>query len=172
LLLGVTRALHIKIHLQDLEEEAAAVEQPNKHFHVDKTNILNSKLILQSFLDFLGKNGVEHYSDFLNNTFLRLVSTVHPNETERNVNLMHYTSVLEKYIDWKKESESIATLNTSAPEYKIRRESLNQLRRAIKAEIEGAWQSNQRRKVAITVENEARRLLERYRVIFRVRYTV
>lgn len=66
----------------------------------------------------------------------RLVSTVHPNETERNVNLMHYNSVLGKYIDWKKEYESIAELSPSAPEYRIRRESLNQLRRAIKAEIE------------------------------------
>jgi hypothetical protein len=32
-----------------------------------------------------------------------------------------------------------------APEYRIRRESLNQLRRAIKAEIEGVWQSDQMR---------------------------
>jgi phosphoenolpyruvate carboxylase len=118
-------------------------------------------------LDYLRQHGVEAFSAFINETVIRLVSTVHPNETERNVNLMHYTNVLEKYIDWKKDFESIAHLDPSAPEYRIRREKLNQTRRAIKAEIEGVWQANQRRRDAIPVDSEARRLLERYRIIFR-----
>jgi phosphoenolpyruvate carboxylase len=80
---------------------------------------------------------------------------------------MHYTNVLDKYIEWKKDFESIANLDPSAPEYRIRREKLNQTRRAIKAEIEGVWQANQRRRDAIPVDSEARRLLERYRIIFR-----
>src|SRR5690606_11572832 len=45
--------------------------------------------------------------------------------------------------------------------------SLNQLRRAIKAEMEGVWQSDQMRREPIPVESEALRILERYRVIFK-----
>jgi phosphoenolpyruvate carboxylase len=102
-------------------------------------DILESKLILQSYLDYLRNNGPDKFGEFVNNTLLRLVSTVHPNETERTTNLMHYTSVLEKYFEWKKDYQSIQTLPTRSAEYKIRREKLNQLRRAIKAEIEGLW---------------------------------
>ncbi len=148
-------------------------------------DILESKLILQSYLDYLRNNGPDKFGEFVNNTLLRLISTVHPNETERTTNLMHYTSVLEKYFEWKKDYQSIQTLHTRSAEYKIRREKLNQLRRAIKAEIEGLWyaysmpysivlimlylirQSNQLRRDPIPVQSEARRILERYRVIIK-----
>jgi hypothetical protein len=52
---------------------------------------------------------------------------------------MHYTSLLDKYFEWKKGYQSINALSTRSSEYRIRREQLNQLRRAIKAEIEGLW---------------------------------
>lgn len=58
----------------------------------------------------------------MNTTTIRLVSTVHPNETERNTNLKHYNSILEKYIEWKKGFESLGMLSTQSPEYRIRRE--------------------------------------------------
>lgn len=167
-LLGIVRCLHLKIHLSDLDEAATAVEKPRAVSRTSAAtstkisrrksgeeastpsptpsppeshashDILGTRLIVQSFLDFLSKNGADNFAQFLNETVLRLVSTVHPNETERNVNLMHYTSVLEKYIDWRRDFESLEHLPPTAPEYRIRRERLNQLRRAIKAEIEGA----------------------------------
>ena len=163
-LLGVIRALHLKIHLRDLDEAATKVEQsPAKAVAGD---LLESKLIVHSFLEYLKEHGPEQFSTFINQTMLRLVSTVHPNETERSTNLMHYNVVLEKYIAWKKDLESVRELDKFAPEYRIRREHLNQLRRTIKAEIEGVWQNNFRRASPIPVESEARRLLERYKTIF------
>ena len=92
---------------------------------------------------------------------------VHPNETERNTNLMHYTAIQDKFVQWKKDFAAIQFVQRNAPEYKIRRETLNQLRRAIKAEIEGLWQSDHMRKDPINVQNEAKRILERYKIIFR-----
>lgn len=167
-LMNVVRFLHLKIHLQELDEETRQVEEPKSQM---KKKIvgdpLNSQLILQSLLDFLTTHDTHEYEMFLNNCMLRLVSTVHPNETERNTNLMHYTSIHEKYTDWKKDFASIASVKRDAPEYKIRRETLNQLRRAIKAEIEGLWQSDLMRKDPINVQNEAKRILERYKVIFK-----
>jgi hypothetical protein len=44
--------------------------------------LLETKLIVQAFLEYLRQNGVEAFSNFINNTVVRLVSTVHPNETE------------------------------------------------------------------------------------------
>lgn len=70
-LLGVTRALHIKIHLQDLDVEAVEVEQPRFPFTADVHHVIDSRLIVQSFLAFLHEHGVEKFSDFLNNTLLR-----------------------------------------------------------------------------------------------------
>ena len=68
---------------------------------------------------------------------------------------MSLTEIMqEKFIEWKKDFESLTQLNVNAPEYRIRRESLNQLRREIKAEIEGLWQSDQMRKDSINVQNE------------------
>jgi phosphoenolpyruvate carboxylase len=61
----------------------------------------------------------------------------------------------------------MSTLNRNAPEYRIRRETLNQLRRELKAEIEGIWQSDQMRRDSINVQNEAKRITERYKVIFK-----
>lgn len=49
---------------------------------------------------------------------------------------------------------------------------MNQLRRAIKAEIEGIWQADQMRADPIPVESEARRILERYKTIFRAFPTI
>lgn len=164
-LLGIIRALHLKIHLKDLDEAAAKVNRsPTKA----KTayDLLESRLIVHSFLEYLREHGPEKFEAFINSTMLRLVSTVHPNETERSTNLRHYNIVLEKYIEWKKDLESIRDLPKFAPEYRIRRENLNHLRRTIKAEIEGIWQSNFRRAGPIPVESEARRLLERYKTIF------
>jgi phosphoenolpyruvate carboxylase len=164
-LLGIIRALHLKIHLKDLDEAAAKVERapvPSKSAY----DLLESKLIVHSCLQYLQEHGAEQFSTFINSTMLRLVSTAHPNETERSTNLRHYNVVLEKYIAWKKDLESIMDLPKFSPEYRIRRENLNQLRRTIKAEIEGVWQNNFRRASPIPVESEARRLLERYKTIF------
>ena len=164
-LLGIIRALHLKIHLKDLDEAAAKVNRsPSKAGN--PFDLLESKLIVHSFLEYLKEHGVEQFSQFINHTMLRLVSTVHPNETERSTNLRHYNVVLEKYITWKKDLESIRELPKFSPEYRIRRENLNQLRRTMKAEIEGVWQNNFRRASPIPVESEARRLLERYKTIF------
>lgn len=164
-MLGIIRALHLKIHLKDLDEAAAKVNRsPNKA--KSAFDLLGSRLLVHSFIEYLKEHGPEEFSTFINNTMLRLVSTAHPNETERSTNLRHYNVVLEKYIEWKKDLESIRDLPKFAPEYRIRRENLNQLRRGIKAEIEGIWQNNFRRASPIPVESEARRLLERYKTIF------
>eukprot|EP01117_Protostelium_nocturnum_P012732 TRINITY_DN4701_c0_g1_i2.p1 TRINITY_DN4701_c0_g1~~TRINITY_DN4701_c0_g1_i2.p1 ORF type:complete len:1027 (+),score=335.62 TRINITY_DN4701_c0_g1_i2:233-3313(+) len=144
------------------------VEVPRSIRAIQKaSDVLDTQLILQSFLQYLKKEGPEKFEKFVNNTFLRLISTVHPNETERTTNLMHYTTIQEKYNIWKKDFDSIQSLPTNAPEYRIRREGLNTLRREIKAEIEGLWQSNQLRFGSINVQNEAKRILERYKVIFK-----
>lgn len=57
---------------------------------------------------------------------------------------------------------------SQAAEYRTRREMLNQIRRAIKSDIEGVFQSDQLRPNPISVQSEARRLMQRYSVIFRV----
>jgi len=163
-LLGIVRAIHLRTHLRSLDEAATYVELP---MHQSESGILGSKFIVHSYIEYLKMYGTESFESFVNETCLRLVSTTHPNETERNTNLMHLTNLLDKYITWKKDLESIAHLPTFAPEYRIRRENLNQLRRAIKSEIEGFWQNNYRRKGPIPVESEARRLLERYKTIFK-----
>lgn len=62
----------------------------------ESSGALQPKLILQSFLDFMITNGAQSFNDFVNTTTLRLVSTVHPNETERNTNLLHYNSIFDK----------------------------------------------------------------------------
>lgn len=49
---------------------------------------------------------------------LRLVSTVHPNETERNTNLMHYATIFEKYSEWRRNFESMEAVSPNAPEYR------------------------------------------------------
>eukprot|EP01116_Phalansterium_solitarium_P022785 TRINITY_DN7657_c0_g1_i2.p2 TRINITY_DN7657_c0_g1~~TRINITY_DN7657_c0_g1_i2.p2 ORF type:complete len:568 (+),score=230.59 TRINITY_DN7657_c0_g1_i2:166-1869(+) len=168
ILYSVTRVLHLKNHLQDLDDEVLKHEKPKRL--IKKTgeyDILDAKLVLQSFLDYLKANGPGKFQSFVNEVSLRLVSTVHPNETERNTNLRHYNLILARFIEWKKDYESLETLSIDAPEYRIRRESLNQLRRAIKAEIESVWQSDQMRREPISVTSEARRILERYKVIFK-----
>ena len=55
---------------------------------------------------------------FLGQTVLRLVSTVHPNETERNTNLMHYASIFEKYSEWRRNYESMEHVSPNAAEYR------------------------------------------------------
>jgi phosphoenolpyruvate carboxylase len=62
----------------------------------------------------------------------------------------------------------MAKIAPQSAEFRTRRESLNQLRRAIKSEIEGVFQSDQLRPNPIPVQSEARRLMQRYSVIFRV----
>lgn len=137
-LLGVIRTLHLKIHLHNLDEAAEHVGQsPVK---ARRGDLLESKLIVHSCLEFLKDHGQEQFENFINNTMLRLVSTVHPNETERSTNLIHYSVILDKFIAWKKDLESVSELPKFAPEYRIRRENLNHMRRNIKAEIEGVWQ--------------------------------
>jgi len=165
-LMFIVRALHLKIHLAEIDEDVHTIEVPSDRNH--KTpGILDAQFILQSYLDYLKKEGPEKFEQFVNNSFLRLISTVHPNETERTTNLMHYTTIQEKYNIWKKDHDSLKSLQINASEYRIRREYLNTLRREIKAEIEGLWQSNQLRLGSIQVQNEARRILDRYKVIFK-----
>jgi phosphoenolpyruvate carboxylase len=108
------------------------------------------------------------FRELLDQLSLRLVSTVHPNETERSTNLLHYDSILEKYIEWKRLHEGMASIAPQAAEFRSRREFLNQIRREIKSEIEGAFQSDQLRPDPISVQSEARRLMQRYSVIFKV----
>jgi len=163
-LLGIVRNIHLRTHLRNLDDAATYVELPAQN---KETGLLGSKLIVHSYIEYLKKHGTESFEKFINEACIRLVSTAHPNETERNTNLMHLTSLLDKYITWKKDLESVTHLPTFSPEYRIRRENLNQLRRAIKSEIEGFWQNNYRRKGPIPVESEARRLLERYKTIFK-----
>jgi hypothetical protein len=67
------------------------------------------------FFAFFGFNLSERFVPFLNETTLRLISTVHPNETERNTNLRHYNAIQEKFIDWKKNYESLEGVPKSAP---------------------------------------------------------
>jgi hypothetical protein len=103
LLYLVSRELHIAIHLEEIDKETRAVSVPRSQIKKkEQGDLLNSQLILQSFLDYLRAHGPEDFSRFVNTSVLRLVSTVHPNETERNTNLMHYTTLQEKYIEWKK----------------------------------------------------------------------
>lgn len=134
-LLGIVRNIHLRTHLRNLDDAATYVELPTTHNK--GPGLLGSKFIVHSYIEYLKLHGAEKFEEFVNEACLRLVSTAHPNETERNTNLMHLTSLLDKYITWKKDLESIAHLPTFAPEYRIRRENLNQLRRAIKSEIEG-----------------------------------
>ncbi|PRP78888.1 phosphoenolpyruvate carboxylase, partial [Planoprotostelium fungivorum] len=161
-LLFIIRSLHLKIHLAEIDTHVPTDRSTRK-----APDILDAQFILQSFLDYIKKEGPDNFENFVNQSFLRLVSTVHPNETERTTNLMHYTSIQEKYNVWKKDFDSLKSLQINASEYRIRREGLNTLRREIKAEIEGIWQSNQLRMGAIQVQNEARRILDRYKVIFK-----
>ncbi|KAL0479053.1 hypothetical protein AKO1_007897 [Acrasis kona] len=182
------RIIHIRIHLCDLDKMAASTHKPTKHLRgrsmdlsaVDNTGgVLDTKLIIQSFLDYLSythnnttnsnlPDTMAKFRELLSNINLRLVSTVHPNETERSTNLQHYDYILEKYIEWKRLNESLTGMPSQASEYRTRREKLNQLRRDIKAEIEGVFQSDQMRPNPISVESEGRRLMQRYSVIFNV----
>eukprot|EP01087_Luapelamoeba_hula_P018107 TRINITY_DN5792_c0_g1_i1.p1 TRINITY_DN5792_c0_g1~~TRINITY_DN5792_c0_g1_i1.p1 ORF type:complete len:1167 (-),score=167.95 TRINITY_DN5792_c0_g1_i1:77-3277(-) len=168
-LYGVVRDLHVRSHLADIEKEASALLTPHQQIagQSKAKSLLDGKLILESFLDYLRDNGADKFEEFVNSTVLRLVSTVHPNETERHTNLMHYASILDKYIDWKKNLQSLHELSPNASEYRIIRESLNQTRREIKAEIEGVWQSDQLRTNPIPVVSEAARVLDRYAMIFK-----
>eukprot|EP01119_Soliformovum_irregulare_P009646 TRINITY_DN2317_c0_g1_i2.p1 TRINITY_DN2317_c0_g1~~TRINITY_DN2317_c0_g1_i2.p1 ORF type:complete len:1133 (+),score=361.12 TRINITY_DN2317_c0_g1_i2:259-3399(+) len=166
ILYGVVRVLHLKNHLSELDAKLLEERTANKRIVADYS-LLGSKLILQSFLDYLKEHGPDRFSELINTTGMRLISTAHPNETERNTNLKHYNSILDRYIEWTKDYDSLNTLPKSASEYRIRREQLNQIRRTIKAEIEGVWQSDQMRGSQIPVESEALRILERYKIIFR-----
>jgi phosphoenolpyruvate carboxylase len=100
-LYSITRELHIKIHLDEIDKDVRDVTLPRR-YNKDQADALDSQLILQSFLDYLHANGPDDFGRFVNTSILRLVSTVHPNETERNTNLMHYTSLQEKYVQWRK----------------------------------------------------------------------
>jgi len=174
----VVRALHIKIHLTNLEKESRRSLLPRRQIYIpDDDNILHTRLILQCFLSFLQyeyyhncdcnlEKTFQNFEQFVHRCVLRLVSTVHPNETERSVNLMHYTRILDLYVQWNREWMSLQGLPLNAPEYRIRREQLNQMRRQIKGEIEAIWQSDQIRIRPITVTSEARRLIDRYKIIF------
>jgi len=166
-LLFIIRSLHLKIHLAEIDTLVHDTEVPTDRSTRKVPDILDSQFILQNFLDYIKREGPENFEKFVNESFLRLVSTVHPNETERTTNLLHYTTIQEKYNQWKKDFDSLKSLQNNASEYRIRREGLNTLRREIKAEIEGIWQSNQLRMGAIQVQNEARRILDRYKVIFK-----
>jgi phosphoenolpyruvate carboxylase len=167
-LYGVVRSLHLKVHFEELDKEAK---------EVTKQPIVHIKLILRSFLDFLllqqkETNGnmeeiTKKFEEFINTAVIRLVSTVHPNETERGTNLLHYNRILEKFIDWRKEYDAIQYVDKYSTEYSIRRSKVNGMRRDIKSEMEGIWQSDQMRDEKITVQSEGRRIMERYQVIFK-----
>lgn len=149
-------------------------------------DLLDSQLVLQNFLQFLEqedaslsqqqesrsqllqhlKRVTNRFETFVNQTTLRLVSTVHPNETQRVSNLRHQAAALQLMLDWHKDYESVMSLSHQTPEYKLRRENLNNLRRAIKAEIEALWLAQQLRPHPIPVASEGRRLSERYETIF------
>lgn len=164
-LYGIVRGIHMKVHLQELDEDTR-----------ETTKLSSQKMILQSFLDFFFQKNkelegnydlvVEQFEEFVNKAVLRLVSTVHPNETERSTNLLHYNHVFEKYVEWQKDAEAIKHVDNISPEYKIRRSILNGIRREIKSEIEGTWQSDQMRDEKIPVTSEGRRIMERYKIIF------
>lgn len=152
-LYGICRALHVKIHLSDLDLMARDIEEPRKqNVQRNSANPLHTKLVLQCFLDYLQQLSAElgndneeaiiaRYEEFVNHASLSVISTVHPNETERNINLLHYSALFDKYIEWMKDFGSLNYIDKTAPEYRIRRERLNHLRREMKAEMEGAFQS-------------------------------
>ncbi len=197
ILYGMLRALHVKLHMKELDDNAKSFKEHTK-FSVPVSEmkkgtvisskylknllstdtLLESQLILKSFLDLLNQVEQQHpdkapeellpiYESQINHISLRLVSTVHPNETERSSNLKHYSNILQKYLDWTREYESIMVSASDTSEYRIRREHLNNLRREIKAEIETTWQSDQLRSDPISVASEGKRLLERYKQIFK-----
>lgn len=96
-LYGIVRALHIKIHLSDLDNFAREIEEPRKQIS-KKNSALRAKLVLQNFLDFLQRESAKDdneeitltkFEEFVNHACLRLVSTVHPNETERMLILFY-----------------------------------------------------------------------------------
>eukprot|EP01126_Amoeba_proteus_P052600 TRINITY_DN6367_c0_g1_i5.p1 TRINITY_DN6367_c0_g1~~TRINITY_DN6367_c0_g1_i5.p1 ORF type:complete len:1025 (+),score=205.87 TRINITY_DN6367_c0_g1_i5:375-3449(+) len=153
------RAIHLQTHLKEIDKDVEDLLSPNSEIPT------TAAPVLQSFLKYLSKNGVEKYVNWINSCSLRLVSTVHPNETERNANLRHYATLFGKYLEWKKDFASIQTLPPSTPIYRARREQVNQLRRAIKAEIEAVWQTDHVRQQPIQVEAEAYRVLNRSVVI-------
>lgn len=71
-----------------MDEDATFFEQPRKQILKGAANPLSSKLVLQTFLDFFKQNEgksdeevVKKFEEFINKACLRLVSTVHPNET-------------------------------------------------------------------------------------------
>jgi phosphoenolpyruvate carboxylase len=164
LLFGIVRALHLKIHLQELDREVSELLAPPET--TTKTQY-STPMVLQTFMNYMKSHGPNEYEKWVNSSLLRLVSTVHPNETERNSNLRHYASLFHKYLSWRRNLISVQTLPPSTPIYRVSREQMNQLRRAIKAEIESIWQSDQMRRAPISVESEATRILERYEVIVR-----
>jgi phosphoenolpyruvate carboxylase len=159
----ITKAIHVQTHMRTIDYYATRVFKPAAQ--KKERGLLDHQLILTTFLQHLSDHGEENFADLFGTCTLRLVSTVHPNETERNTNLMHYNAVEEKYVEFMKDFDSLANLSSELREFRLRRERLNQLRRRIKAEVEGVWQSNQMRPTSITVQNEARRLVDRYRVI-------
>jgi phosphoenolpyruvate carboxylase len=161
-LFGVVRALHFKLHMRELDrlaQETTGGGGPP----VEKV-----KLILQSLLDFLQGAGPDaDLAAHIQQYAIRLVSTVHPNETERNTNLMHYAAIHEAYARWRTNREAIRSIPKNAPSYRLMREALNQTRRDIKGELESLWQADQMRNDPIPVQSEATRILERYKVLFR-----
>eukprot|EP01127_Copromyxa_protea_P017640 TRINITY_DN5407_c0_g1_i1.p1 TRINITY_DN5407_c0_g1~~TRINITY_DN5407_c0_g1_i1.p1 ORF type:complete len:1205 (-),score=266.29 TRINITY_DN5407_c0_g1_i1:52-3405(-) len=167
ILYGIVRALHLQIRLEEIDQTVNDLLVPPvaDNRTADKIKIGNAPLVLDTFLDYLTKHGVKEYSKWLNSCSLRLISTVHPNETERNSNLRHWASLSDKYLEWKKDFASIQTLPTTTRIYRARREETNQLRRAIKAEVEAIWQSDQMRTTPILVEAEAKRVMERSNII-------
>lgn len=73
LLYGIVRALHIQIHLEEIDQTVANLLQPptTTAALTDKIKVGEAPLVLQTFLEYLSKHGQKNYEEWLNSCSLR-----------------------------------------------------------------------------------------------------